>query len=165
MSMIDPYEAARLEQSRRRAIRLLSIVMLFAAGFCAYMVFGILTPRGQSRDLGSVNEFKVGETVMRPVRKLTVSDTIQNRPLASEDPLYITRRADGSWQALLAWDSLSGCIVQPQAGAFVDSCSGHVYDLDGYVIGEQRRLRLGSLPVEISDGRVLVRDSLLRAER
>ncbi|HEY1012372.1 MAG TPA: hypothetical protein VGE07_06660 [Herpetosiphonaceae bacterium] len=166
MSMLDPYEAARIERSRRRAIRLLSIVLLLASGFCFYLFVGILNPRGQTRAIGTLNEYAVGVTTQRAVRKLSASDTIMNRPEVSEDPIFVTRRADGTWRAILAWDSQSGCLVEPQAEVFVDACSGNVYDANGYSIGANTRLRLGSLPVEVGeDGSVVIRDQLLRDER
>lgn len=166
MSMLDPFEAARIDRSRRRAIRLLSVVLLLAAGFCFYLFIGILNPRGQTRAIGSINEYPVGVTTQRAVRKLNSSDTIQNRPEVSEDPIFVTRRADGTWRAILAWDSQTGCIVEPQQTVFVDACSGRVYDDNGYAIGQNARLRLGSLPVEVGeDGSVVIRDQLLRDER
>ena len=162
MTMIDPYAAERLERSRQRAIRILTIALSLAGLFCAWMFFNILSPPARLTSLGNISQFPLGETVVLSVPKLDVSSNILNRPVASEDPIYVTRVADDEWRVILAWDSQTGCIVQPnEAGGFTDSCSGHIYDADGYLISENRGLRLGSLPVEIADDQVRIRDQFL----
>ncbi|HYF61666.1 MAG TPA: hypothetical protein VD886_02565 [Herpetosiphonaceae bacterium] len=163
MTMIDPVAADRLERSRRRAILILSAALGLAGLFCAFMSVNIINPPARLAELGNVSQFPSGETVALSIPKLKVSDNIQNRPVASEDPLYVTRRADGTWRAILAWDSQTGCIVQPnEAGTeFTDTCSGHIYDADGYLTSEPTRLRLGSLPVVVEGDQVRVRDEFL----
>ena len=149
MTMLDPVAADRLERSRRRAILILTSALGLAGVFCLFMSINIINPPSRLTPLGNISQFPAGQTVIMSVPKLKVSDNIQNRPIASEDPLYVTRRADGTWRAILAWDSQTGCIVQPnEAGTeFTDSCSGNVYDADGYLTSGRTRLRLGSLPV------------------
>ena len=149
MTMLDPYEAARKEQSRRRATRLLSVVLGLSGLFCVFLLVNIISPPPKHITLGQVDDFPVGETVTRAVPRLDVSTTIQNRPPVSEDILYITHFADGSWRAVLGWDSQSGCIVRPADSGFVDPCSGRIYDQQGLVTNEpqQRRFRLGLLTI------------------
>ena len=167
MTMIDPVAADRLERSRRRAILILTAALGLAGLFCAFMAVNIINPPARLTSLGSVGQFPIGATVPISVPKLKVSSNIMNRPVASEDPLYVTRRADGTWRVILGWDSQTGCIVQPnEAGAgFTDTCSGHIYDADGYLTSDRTRLRLGSLPVEVEGDQVRVRDEFLPDER
>ncbi len=163
MTMIDPVAAERMERSRRRAVRLLTIVLGLTGLFCAFLFFTIINPPARLTALGPVSRFPVGTTVQIAVPRLNVSDTLQSRQPVSEDPLFVTQRADGTWRAILGWDSQTGCIVEPSAdgATFTDACSGHVYDADGYLISENRGLRLGSLPVVIEGDQVRVRDQFL----
>lgn len=167
MTMIDPVAAERLERSRRRAIRLLTIVLSLTGVFCFFLLISIINPPAQLTPLGRIKDFPVGTTIQMSVPKLTVSDTIQNRQLASEDPVFVTQRADGTWRVILGWDSQSGCIVQPSpnGATFTDGCSGHVYDADGFLISESRLLRLGSLPVQIDGEQVRIRDEFIPDQR
>jgi hypothetical protein len=163
MTMIDPVAADRMERSRRRAVRILTIALSLAGLFCVFLFFTIISPPSSLKVIGKVDNFPVGTTVQIAVPRLNVSDTLQNRQLASEDPLFVTQRADGAWRVILGWDSQTGCIVQPSSdgATFTDVCSGHVYDADGYLISENGGLRLGSLPVQIEGEEVRVRDQFL----
>ena len=163
MTMLDPVAAERMERSRRRAVRILSIALGLAGLFCVFLFFSIINPPARARAVGKVSSFPIGTTVQISVPRLNVSDTLRNRPSASEDPLFVTRRADGTWRVILGWDSQTGCIVEPSADGttFTDGCSGHVYDADGYLVSEDRGLRLGSLPVQIAGEEVRIQDQFL----
>ena len=161
--MLDPVIADRMERSRQRAIRILTIVLSLAGIFCLFLSYRIINPPARGIILGNVNDFPIGKTLQIAVERLNVSDVIPNRPNLSDDPLFITRNGDGTWRAILGWDSKSGCIVQWDDGVqtFTDTCSGNMYDAQGLIISEQSGLRLGSLPVEEVEGKVRLRDQFL----
>ncbi len=160
MTMLDPGEVLRLEQSRRRAVRILTFVLSLTGLFCVFLMVQIISPPPKRIDLGKLEDFPIGITKTLAVPRLDVSTTLQNRPSVSEDPLYVTRRSADEWQAVLGWDSESGCIVQPNVNAstFTDPCSGRVYDANGKVTNDPRRLRLGLLTLETKNGQLILVD-------
>ncbi|KPL88110.1 hypothetical protein [Herpetosiphon geysericola] len=163
MSMLDPYEVERLERSRKRATRLLTLVMGLATLFCGALFVYIISPPARTYTLGPVSQFPLGQTVQVSVKQLVASETIASRPEVSDDPLLVTRLSADQWRVFLAWDSLSGCIViyEQSNQTYRDQCSDRVYDEQGFLISENRRLRLGQLPVTVVDEQVQIRDELL----
>lgn len=163
MSMLDPYEIERIERSRKRATRLLMVVMSLATLFCGALFIYIISPPPREYSIGPVSQFPIGQTIQVSVKQLKASETIVSRPEVSDDPLLVTRLSADQWRVFLAWDSLSGCIVlyQQSDQTYRDQCSDRVYDERGLLISESRRLRLGELPVTIVGDQVQIRDELL----
>ncbi len=163
MSMLDPYEIERIERSRKRATRLLTIVMGLATVFCGALFIYIISPPARDYIVGPVSQFPIGQTLQVSVKQLVASETIASRPEVSDDPLLVTRLSADQWRVFLAWDSLSGCIVlyEQSNKTYRDQCSDRVYDEQGLLISDDRRLRLGQLPVTIVDEQVQIRDELL----
>lgn len=165
MTILDPVEDQRRDQSRQRAVRILSLVLALTGLFCVFLFTKIVSPPAGRVNLGSVERFQPGTTTQIAVPRLDVSTTLQRRPDGmSDDPIFITHYADGSWRALLGWDSLTGCIVQPNADAteFRDACSSEVYDAQGNSRIPGSTLRLGHMPIAEENGELILLDEFVR---
>lgn len=146
--------------SRRRLLVLTSVglggITAIAAvvPFAAFVASPLLRrPEQQWRSVGSVSQFRVGETV-----KVSYLDP---EPLpwagfAAESAVWLSRGGDNEFRALSAYCTHTGCPVRWVAGAqlFLCPCHGGVFHRDGTVAAGPPPRPLPPHEVRVRDGEV-----------
>ncbi|GIV95605.1 MAG: hypothetical protein KatS3mg057_0262 [Herpetosiphonaceae bacterium] len=168
MTILDPIRSEAEEREQRRASLLLTLLVIIVVAACIFFSFVIFIPSTKQILVGSVSDFPINQPVERVVPQLSMTSFIRGRPDVSEDLIYVTHRANGTWQALLGIDVQSGCFLlwNSDRQRFEDGCSGRSYDLQGQNISEDRRQPdMAQLPVEVESNLVYVVDRLCTEAR
>jgi len=153
---VDPGAVA----SRRKFLSRLSIGLSALAGavvsvpIIAYLLSPLIRPAPQQwRDLGPVDNFKVGETVE------VAYDDPASLPWAGQTALtalWLRRTSNADFSAFALNCTHLGCPVnwRQDASLFLCPCHGGVYYADGTVAGGPPPLPLSQYQVRIENGHV-----------
>jgi hypothetical protein len=163
-----------IREERRR--RLLYIIFGLGVGvavlICAVVGFLAFLPQSALVRLGPEKRFATAGTtpIDVPVKQLSISELIPNRPALSQDVIFIVRDR-GALRAFLGTDPSSGCFLSWQVDQqlFVDACAQHSYGFTGrntnqLATGTSRPVNMVELPVQVKDGILFVEDRFLRRD-
>ena len=168
MTILDPAQTEREERSLRIAKLLIITMVVVVTAACIFFLYLIVVPSPTRYALGPAADFPTDVPVERNVPELSISTFIELRPKVSQDIVFVTHKADGSWLGLLGVDTDSGCFLRwdEQQQSYLDACSGRSYTRQGINrAGDVRVLRMLPLPITVQDGTVLIEDRVCQEGR
>lgn len=174
--MMYQTEADLREERRRRWLYLAFGLSLILTTIVCATIFYLMLAQSQSRRLlGQESSFEVGEVEEVPVEQLDVTKLLPNKPIWSQDIIFVIKQSDNNYQAFLGLDPLSGCKLNWRATNFVDDCTQTRYSKTGANVNfvqtlagplnAQQSAQMIELPVQTEEGNVYVIDSILRRDR
>lgn len=136
----DTHHPTPLAQPRRRFIATLlgamsaSVAGLLGVPLAGFFALPALRPRKVTwAEVGPVERFEVGRVAFVLLRPLTGGAWPEETPKMA---VFVTRRADGSFEVFHTHCTHVGCPISWNAGAqrFFSPCHGGVFDADGRVL-------------------------------
>ena len=83
--------------------------------------------------------------------------TIIRRPASLPAPLCISRKADGSYSAVLMKCTHKGCELRPETKSLVCPCHGSEFSHSGKVLATPARTDLQSFEIKTTESSLLIR--------
>jgi menaquinol-cytochrome c reductase iron-sulfur subunit len=110
------------------------------------------------RDIGALDEFKVGETVQRNYKYPSFGTAQWSGP-TQKTAAWVRRTGHNNFQAYAVYCTHLGCPVHwlPEPKIFLCPCHGSVFNGDGTVAGGPAPRALFQYPIRIRNGRVEIK--------
>jgi menaquinol-cytochrome c reductase iron-sulfur subunit len=135
------------------------ITLILSVPVIAAMIEPLLRKRSEKwRKVGSVSDFRIGETVLVKFKNATAMPWAT---VSEQTASWLRRVSEDQFIAFTINCAHLGCPVRwlPDAGIFMCPCHGGVYNMDGTVAAGPPPHNLGRYPVRIADGNVEIQTS------